>query len=504
MKLTVSDQRKLGTLLSYVSIGVSYLVAILFTPIMLRLLGKNEYGLYTVSSSVINYLNLLSFGMGASYVRFYVRYKNENEKKVESLNAMYLLVFTVVGLLSVLIGVVLVKNVGYFFGNTFTYDEVSRAQMIMEILVINIAISFPASVFSSYLNANEQFVLLRLGNIVKQVLNPLLVLPLLLSGHTSVSMAVVALVINVSTDIVYMFFSVKKLKMSFSKERMDIKFFWEIFSFSFFIFLNSIVNEINWNLDKFLLGIFHGTAAVAVYGIAAQINNCYMSFSTAISNVFVPRVNQIITKEQDNNELNRLFIKISRMQFIILALIIIELVFIGRPFIWLWAGRDYDNAYFIILILAIFELIPLTQNLGIEIQRAKNKHQFRVILYLFIAVFNLLISIPLGKKWEGIGCAIGTAFGQLVGNTVFMNWYYSKKLKIDIKRYYKNMAQLLPALMPVIAGGIILLKLPISGLPGIIVAGSILFLIYMVSMWKMVLNRDEKDLVLHILRDKIQ
>lgn len=71
------SQLKMGTILSYVSIGIQNLIAILYTPVMLRLLGQSEYGLYQLGSSAVSYLGLLSFGFGSSYVRFYYQYRVE-------------------------------------------------------------------------------------------------------------------------------------------------------------------------------------------------------------------------------------------------------------------------------------------------------------------------------------------------------------------------------------------------------------------------------------------
>ena len=39
------NQLKAGAALSYISMGLGYLVSIIYTPIMLRLLGQSEYGL---------------------------------------------------------------------------------------------------------------------------------------------------------------------------------------------------------------------------------------------------------------------------------------------------------------------------------------------------------------------------------------------------------------------------------------------------------------------------
>ena len=100
-----------------------------------------------------------------------------------------------------------------------------------------------------------------------------------------------------------------------------------------------VIDQINWNLDKFILGRFHGTVSVAVYGLAAQLNTYYISIASAVSNVFIPRVHRLAASADNNSALSKLFTKIGRVQFIILSLIFTGLLFFGRPFINLWAGK---------------------------------------------------------------------------------------------------------------------------------------------------------------------
>ena len=57
-----SNQLKLGAVLSYVSTGLNMAVQLLYTPLMIRLLGQSEYGLYTLVGSVVSYLSLFSLG----------------------------------------------------------------------------------------------------------------------------------------------------------------------------------------------------------------------------------------------------------------------------------------------------------------------------------------------------------------------------------------------------------------------------------------------------------
>ena len=253
-------------------------------------------------------------------------------------------------------------------------------------MVFNIALSFPASVFNSYITANEKFVFQKLLQMIKLVANPFLVLPVLLMGYKSVGMVVVTTALTILIEISNVIFCLKKLDMRFSFKEFDFVLMKEMTIFSSFLFMNMIIDQVNWNIDKFLLGRFRGTVAVAVYGLAAQLNSYYMSLSTAISSVFIPKVNRMVASGSDDSELTRLFTRVGRIQFMVLSLVSSGLVFFGEPFIMMWAGSEYRESFFIFLMLVLPLSLPLVQTLGIHIQRAKNMHQFRSLVYLLMAI----------------------------------------------------------------------------------------------------------------------
>ena len=452
-----TNQLKAGAILSYLSMGLNSIISIIFTPIMLRLLGQSEYGLYNLVSSVVSYLGLLSFGFGSAYVRYYSRYSvKEDEENIAKLNGMFLTVFMIIGIIALLAGIVLATNVDIIFGDKLTIDELSTAKILMLVMVFNLALSFPMSVFNSYITANEEYIFQKVLQIIKTIVNPFIMLPVLLMGYKSIGLVVVTTLLTVSVELGNMIFCLKKLKMKFSFKKFDLSLMKEMTVFSSYIFINMIIDQINWNMDKFIIGRFRGTVGVAVYGIAAQLNNYYKTFSSAISNVFIPRVHRMVAASEDNKGLTDLFTRIGRIQFIVLSLICSGLIFFGRPFINMWAGWDYDGSYPIALILIIPVTIPLIQNIGIEIQRAKNMHQFRSWVYLFIAVGNVILSIPLTKLYGGIGAAVGTAISLLIGNGIAMNWYYHNRVGLDMKYFWSQIMKFIPALVTPIVAGILI------------------------------------------------
>ncbi|WP_313636685.1 oligosaccharide flippase family protein [Paenibacillus sp.] len=492
------NQLKAGAIISYLSMGIGYIVSIIYTPIMLRLLGQSEYGLYNLVGSVVSYLGLLSFGFGSAYMRFYSRYKVINDQdNIAKLNGMFFIVFSVISFISTIAGAALVFNIDYLLGENLTSNEISTAKVLVSIMVFNIVISFLTSIFNSYITANESYVFQKLIQMVKVLVSPFIMLPILLMGYRSIGMVVATTILSIIVEIFNGIYCFKKLNIKFSFHKFDFSLMKEMTVFSSFIAMNMIIDQINWNVDKFILGRIKGTVAVAVYGIAAQLNTYYLSLSTSISNVFIPRVNRMIaTDPNDNKELTTLFIKVGRVQFMVLSLIVSGLIFFGQPFINMWAGKEYSDAYYIVLLLIVPVTIPLIQNLGIEIQRAKNMHKFRSWVYLFIAILNVILSIPLSKLYGGIGSALGTAVSLIIGNGLIMNWYYHYRVGLNMKSFWAQIVRLAMSLIPpLISGFIIFLFIDLYNISLFLLYGSVYVIIFIASVWFLGMNKYEKNLI---------
>ncbi len=501
-----NKQIKLGIILQYLQMGIGIIIQLIYTPFMIRILGDTEYGIYSLVSSIITYLNLLSLGFGASYIRFYSRYKKEEDyDSIAKLNGLYIIVFLAMGIVALIAGLVLAFNVNVFFNDTYTNSDLELAKILMLFLAFNMFISFPASVFVSYITSQEKFVFQKLVNIGKTVLSPVLSIVLLLNGYGSIGMVVITTCVSLLIDLINVGYCLGKLKMKISFRNLKFPLLKEIAAFSFFIAINQIIDQINWQTDKIILGKMINATAVAIYSVGATINTMYISFSTAISSVFTPRIHRIenatMTEEEKNKEYTTLFIKVGRIQFFILSLILTGFIFFGQYFIYKWAGEKYELAYYIALLLICPVTISLCQNLGIEIQRAKNKHQFRSILYLIMAALNVGISILFCYLWGNIGTAIGTTISLLMANGLIMNIYYQKKLGINVILFWKSIVSIIPSMIiPIVFGTCIMIFYKFHNLydfAALIIAYTI---IYAVSIYIFGINKEEKAMVKNIFR----
>lgn len=442
----MKNQLKIGAILSYVNILISIIVNLGYTPIMIRLLGQSEYGLYSLIGSLVAYLSVLDLGLGNTIVRYVSKNRAVGNKKFESeLNGLFLVIYSIIGLITLILGSVLYFNIGNIFGETLSFDQIERAKVMMILLIFNTAISFPLCVFSALMYAYERFIFLRIFNIISVILKPIIALPFLFIGYGAVTLVVTATIINIACLSANVYYCFKYLNIHFSKGHFEKAFLYEISGYAFFIFLNAIMDKIYWGTGQFILGMISGTIQVAIYAIAMQFMNMYIQFSNAIGSILLPKVTMMVGNGATKMELTNLMIKIGRVQYIIISYILIIFFLVGKEFIYLWVGEAYLSAYLMILILMIGLLIELVQNAGIAILQAMNLNRYRMTVYTIVAVINIFTSVVLAKMYGGLGCAISTAIALLISTGLIMNRYYHKYIGIDIPLFWKNIIHMMPS-----------------------------------------------------------
>ena len=492
------DQLKAGVILSYVSIFLSSAVSVVYTPIMLRILGQSEYGVYSIASATVSYLGLLNFGFSAAYTRYFTRAKGDAKKEAE-LNGMYLVMFSVIGLIALVAGSILAECAPLIFSQKLSPTEVSTARILIYILTVQTALGFPMNLFFSYIIINERYFMLKGLNALQTLVNPFVILPVLLSGGGSVGMVTASLLVTVVVWMLNIVYSLGNLKMKFAFSGMSREMFRDIGTFSAFIFLNSITDQINWGADKYILGIVKGAEAVAVYSIGSQFHTYYMNFSYAISGVFTPRVNRLVV--EGSREVELLFRRVGRIQFLVLSLIMSGFVLFGREFIALWAGEGYEQSYPTALLLMLPLTIPMVQVVGLEIQRARNMHKFYAVVSIFMSLANIAISVPLSSRFGAAGAAAGTGAVILVVNGILINWYYQSRMKLDMKAFWKGILKLVPPLiLPVLVGLLLNGVLPADGWGKLAIKCVLYTVIFAGSMWLFGMNDEEKRHLLKKIR----
>ena len=491
------NQLRTGVLLSYVNLGISCIIPFLYTPVMMHMLGQAEYGLYCLANSVISYLTLLSFGFGSTIIRYISKYRAEkNKEAVCRTFGFFLQLYIFLGILVFVVGLVISNNVEVIFRKGLTVAEIDKIHILIIIMAFNTALSFPMSVFSSIITSYERYVYRKLIDMISTIAAPIFNLVTLYMGFASIGMSIASTILQIlmlPLNVIYCF---KILKINPKFKRIPYSLIKEMLGFSFYVFLGTIVDMLFWSTDKVILGMLASSTAIAVYNIGGTFNNMVISLSTSISGVLTPKITGMVATDVSKEQFTELFIRIGRLQYFVIALIISGFSVFGQSFIQLWAGSEYADAYWI-AILTMFPLcIPLIENTGLSIVIAQNKHKFRSIVYLIIAVLNVVSTYFVVPYLGGIGAALCSCIAYLVGQGVIMNIYYYRVTKINIPLFWKNIGRMSIVPRSMLLLGIKIKKKIILNRWSLFLISVVIYsLIYCIIMYKFVLNHYEKDIV---------
>lgn len=494
----MQSQKKAGVVLGYLNIGAKNLVNLIYVPLLLHFLGQGDYGVYQMTASVVFALTLLSAGFYGAYVRFYMQKKaHQDELGIRQLNGIFILTYTAVSILCLVGGAILVFNVEHLFSNGLTKEELLLARELMAIMSVNIAVQFLSSPFDSYIVAHEQFVFQQSRQLIVTSLQPFLAVMLLILGMGATGVALAQLCVTSVLLILNIVFARHNLGMRFTFRGLQGALFKAILVFSFWIFLNQIFDLVNNNVPNFLLGAMASSSAVAVFSIAIQIRNIFFSMSTTMSNVFIPQINRIVAESDDNTALTHLMTRVGRYQMILFWYLFGGFIVLGQYFIHIWAGDANADAYWLAVIMIFPVMIPLTQSTGIEIQRAKNKHKIRSLIYILTSVIDIVISVLLIPRIGYWATAIGYIASIILGTGVFMNWYYQTRIGLNMVYFWKNM---LPTIMfAIVITGICLagcVVYPVKSILSFVIWGVVFSALFAIATFRFSLTGDEREKVL--------
>lgn len=496
------NQIKAGVILNYVIIGLNILTGLLYTPYMLHCLGQNEYGLYSIVASVIAYLTLLDFGFGSAITRYSAKIRAIGTKDDEwRLYGMFISAYTLLGILVTIVGLILYLNVENMFDRTMSNEEIGQAKIMMAFMVFNLAVTFPLSVFGSIINAYEKFVFQRIVNILRIILSTLTIVLVLSMGYKAVEMVIIQTVFSIGTLIANWIYCVHRLRIRIIFNQFNYMLLKEILIFSWWSFVGAIVDRLYWNTGQFILGIYCGTVAVAIYSVAFTVFQLYLSMSTALNSVLLPRITVMATDSSNDKNISNLFIKTGRLQFCVLSLILCGFALLGKAFIQLWAGSDYEQSYVVALLFFVATIVPLIQNVGISIIMARGKLKFRSITYLIISIITVIGEIILARRYGAIGCALAIAVAHVIGQWIIMNLYYSRSQHIEIGEFWRNISRMIkvPVFVSIIYA-VTLYFFEIDSWLKLLTAIILFGCIYLPLFWRFSMNEYEKSLVSSIIR----
>ncbi len=431
------NEVKWGAILSYILIFLNSIYGLVIMPFVLDTIGPSEYGVYKTIAAMTSTISVMELGLGGTMQKFIAQYRAQNEqKKAFNFSAMCSIQAVIISLAMGLVGFALFFTLDFAYGASFTPFELARAKQIYAVLILYVMLHIFENVLFGIISGYNRFVFsnsVKLATLAFKVLLYFIVLPIF---ATSLSIVIIYLFIEILIIAIEFLYVKLKLKHKIKLYQWDNVVFKETFAYTILLFIQSIIVQLNGNIDNIVIGAVIGTTAVTVYSFAIQMFNMYETCSTSISGVVLPSVTNLIYKGATPKDLEDMVIKFGRAQWAVMGVALGGFISLGKEFFECWLGAGFEDCYYLSLILMIPVSFSMIVNTGIAILKVKNLLWFRTASLAYSAIINLILTIVGTHFWGYWAAASGTAISIVIGSVISLNVYYHVKLKMNMLRVY--------------------------------------------------------------------
>lgn len=400
-----NKQIKVGVIISYLSIGFNILAGLLYTPWMVQQIGKSNYGLYTLATSLIT-LFLIDFGLSSATARYVSKYVAEG--KTEKVNVflgavykLYLIIDAVIvaGLLTV-----------YLFIDkiylNLTPAELDKFKIVYIIVAAFSVVNFPFVTLNGVLTAYEKFIPLKLADLLNRFLTVSLMVIALINGYGLYALVSVNAFSGLVVIVYKYIFIRKNLPVKAKFQKNDFSLYKKIFKFSFWVTITAVAQRLIFNITPSILGIVASSSAIAVFGIVTTIEQYSYMITGAINGMFMPKISRIYAGSDNQKNIMPLMVKVGKFQFGLNSLIVLGFLFLGKEFIDLWVGKEYAVAYIGILLVIIPGAFFNSLQIANTAMVVDKKVKYQAYIAMIIGILNVICSFVLSAVYGAIGACI--------------------------------------------------------------------------------------------------
>lgn len=501
--MTHSRKVLVNTIAVYIKIIINTIITLISTRIVLRCLGVNDFGLYSLISSVIVLLSFLNGALMVSTQRYLsIAIGEKNKEKLSQYFNSSFLIHTILAMCLILVLLLLQPLLINHILN-IPIESHMTSHVIYDIMIVSSAFTLFQVPYSAAMNAHEDIYVWA----VTEVLNCLLrlgasiALLFIVDNKLEIYTALILLALLVSAGMKYWWCRVKYAESRLIIEKMKNKVMLkEMFGFVGWNTLGSSAVLIRNQGVAVLLNVFFGVLVNAAYGIANQVNGLVMTLASTITTVFSPSIMQAYGAG-DSDKMIRVAIISSKLSFLISSITAIPLmVFMPEIFkIWLGDIPQY-SVEFCSLMMYVFVIMQLTSGLNRVIYAVGEIKWYQITLSMI-----LFAIIPAGYILFNVGYHVNVVFYVMIVAQLLMlivNIYFSyKSVKYDVVRFSVQ-SILLPMLLfvGIVEGTIYCYGILEFGILTKIAQMAVVVILYLFLYVNVVFASNERDQILKFIR----
>lgn len=401
-----------------------FIIPLISTPYISRVLGVNNVGIYSYTYSIVYYFMLAAMlginNYGAREIAKVSSDKREMSKKFFSIYFLQLFCSSIM-----LIAFILFSLVMNYENKNILYIQI----------IFLISCVFDINWFFFGL---EKFKITISRNLIIKILS---LIAIFIFVKTSNDLWIYTLIMSGSTLIsqIYLWIFVGK---EIQYEKVTTK---EVFSHlpqCLILFIPVIAYSIYRIMDKTMIGALANTVELGNYESAEKIINIPISFITALGTVMMPHMAKA-KQENFKENINSTFYLCS---FFIIPMVV-GLLFISKDFTRLFFGEEYTKtAAIIVFLLPTLLCSAMTNVIRSNFLIPKSEDKIYVASTIWGAAINLILNLIFISRYGAYGACIGTVAAEF---TVMFYQIWKTRKSIEYFSMIKN-------IFPIIAKSIVM------------------------------------------------
>jgi O-antigen/teichoic acid export membrane protein len=482
-KPTVTRRLLIGAATNWLAFAATLVVGFFLTPYMVRRLGDGPYGVWAFVESVLAYFTLFDLGIAACVVRYVARFNATGDRdELNRLASTTLSLFFGLGAIVLAVGSALLPVILPSLEESgMPASDVLGFALLM---LGNLALTLPLSVFPSILDGLERFALKSLIRIVVLAIRTTGTIVLMENRPSLWDLGVLFTACNLVEHGALAVCAFKSLPgLRFARRFVDRATLKRVKGYSLHAFLAMVAGRTCVQSGTVIVGALLGASPVTYFAIAARL----VEFAKALLRTATNTLTPAISAQEANGEIEsirRLFLRGTRWVLYAILPVHLGLIVFGRSFLAIWLGDPMyaERCYPILVILSSTLTLVVAQSMASRVLYGMGCLSRFSRAALVEAFANIALSLLLCPRFGLIGVAVGVAAPNLV-MCLWVIGHTAGGLNVPVRRYLAG-AWLRPTVISVVPLGVwLLVRIPIGDWATLIAAICIGMLPYGIAVW---------------------
>lgn len=417
--------------------AIPAVINVITIPFIVKALGNESYGAFTLISSIIGYFTLLDVNVTSGSVKYVAEHnaKGEHRELLE--------VISFGGLMYIAIGFIGAVSI-YVFTNTLTEHVFAISGELKPLFTSTLqvaALGFFLTQLQVYLNSIPQslqrYDVTAVLEIIFGIGVPLGSVVLLWLGYGLWAM-VVFRVIASAANVLFLLLTIRRLIPDFRWVRPSNVVSRKVASFSGYAYLSRIAAVTYNHADKLIIGALISMSELTYYTIPSTLINRLLGLTFRMGCVFYPVASELDALG-DHEKLGRIYLSATRyLNYINTYFVMIICLFAYQILYW-WLGDKFAvNGRWIMIVMALSMLLDSFTNLPSLLNDGLGYPKLTGMFAVTRAVISLALTLVLTQRLGIIGAALSHLIASALLSIAFLIVVHRKTVPFSLRRLVEH------------------------------------------------------------------